>query len=216
MAGGSLPRIYGTYAAPIECLLKRWHEVVAEAAERMRPYLDLPYWYNEKANVGYVAQAAWQCGFAFVEENTVDRDRGGGVYLGRADLWIGDPLGHEHEFEFKLYWPSVKSTKKTLAENIKWYLGKAQEQLDDIADKGGRQPGRVAMVFVCPSVAESDRDRWKQLLDRFVKKRVTRPDVYGSEFSTVFVPGDDLQGQNRVAADGYLYPAIAVFGKTVR
>ena len=189
----------------------------------MRPYADLPYWYNERANVGYVAQAANELGLAFLEEYTVNRGQGSEVHPGRGDLWIGDAARNEYEFEFKMYWASINTPDETLAENIEWYLDDAQEQLTaatrivrtGMEDKPDKQPSQLSMVFVCPSVVESDQGRWKELLKGFVD-RIARPEVYGNGFSTVFVPPDDMQGSNRIGADDYLYPAIAVFGRTVR
>lgn len=206
--------IYGNRTLSIERLLLQWQKVLAKATARMKPYPDLPYWYNERANVGYVAQAASALGWAVLEEYTVDRGKGKQKAPGRADLWTGDSSGDEHESEFKLYWPSIKSTDKTLAENIEGYLDKAKFQLDQIKNKPGRRPHKVAMVFVCPSIARNGQRRWKNLLVRF-ENRVAQPRVYRSEFSAVFAPPSHIPWQNRVGDDGYLYPAIAVFGKMV-
>ena len=201
--------IYGNRTLSIERLLLQWQKVLAKATARMKPYPDLPYWYNERANVGYVAQAASALGWAVLEEYTVDRGKGKQKAPGRADLWTGDSSS-----EFKLYWPSIKSTDKTLAENIEGYLDKAKFQLDQIKNKPGRRPHKVAMVFVCPSIARNGQRRWKNLLVRFAN-RVAQPRVYRSEFSAVFAPPSHIPWQNRVGDDGYLYPAIAVFGKMV-
>ena len=127
-----------------------------------------------------------------------------------SEGWTGDPSGVEHEFEFKLYWPSIRSSTETLAGRIGKDLAKAESQLRNIKHKPGRDPSLVAMVLVCPSIAESDQLRWKPLLDSFLD-RVTQPTDYGSTFSAVFFPS----AQPRAADDGYLYPAIAVFGRMV-
>lgn len=208
------PQIYGKCPAPIKRLLRQWHQELAEATKRLRPYEELPYWYNERANVGYVAQAVSKLGFAVVEEYTVHRGEGNKVHPGRADLWFGDDLKDEYIVEFKQHWASIQGDDKTLTENIVWCLNAAQKQLLAIEATPARRPSKVAMVFVGPWVAKSDRSRWKELLGPFLK-RITRPADYGSEFSTVFVPPDDLQGSKGRAIDDYLYPAMAVFGRVV-
>ena len=195
-------------------MLLQWHQELAEATERLRPYGDLPYWYNERVNVGYVAQAVSKLGFAVLEEYTVDRGEGNEVHPGRADLWFGDDSRDEYIVEFKQHWASIQGDDKTLAENIEWYLDDAQKQLLAIVAMPDRRPSKIAMVFVDPWVAKSDMSRWKELLGPFLD-RITRPEDHGSEFSTVFVPPDDLQGSNRIATDDNLYPAIAVFGRVV-
>ena len=206
-----MPQIYGACPVPIEKLLLRWQKVLALATAQMRQYdRDLPYWHNERANVGFVAQAARELGCVVLEEYTVDRGRRKKSAPGRADLWTGDPSRVEHEFEFKLHWPSIKSSTEALDRRIRKDLAKAESQLRTIQHKPGRAPSLVAMVLVCPSIAESDQPRWKPLLNRFLE-RVTRPQDYGGTFSAVFVPS----AQPRAADDGYLYPAIAVFGRMV-
>ncbi len=206
-----MPQIYGTCPVRVESLLLRWQKVLAKHTARMTPYNDLPYWNGERTNVGYIAQAASELQFAVMEEYMVDRGKVK-TTPGRADLWIGGPSTDEYVFEFKLYWPSIKSNAKVLAGRIKGHLSETEKQLH--SSQLGRQPSKIAMVFVCPWMPKADSLRWKELLDRFLK-RVTRPQDYGGEFSAAFVPPVHLHGPARVAGDQRMYPAIAVFGKMV-
>lgn len=48
---------------------------------------DLPYWYNERVDVGFLASAIWRSGGVVLEEYSTRRVEGRKTFPGRADIW---------------------------------------------------------------------------------------------------------------------------------
>lgn len=92
-------------------LLESWFQVMTDfitATEQSHGGHDLPYWYNESSNKGFLAAAVWKMGGVTIQEYTVDKtalDQTTGRYPGRCDLWIRLPaLGMEYAIEAKFGW----------------------------------------------------------------------------------------------------------------
>jgi hypothetical protein len=81
---------------------------------------DAPYWYNERANIGILAAAAWRCGRIALEEfqhHKIDAslddeqlDQEQNTRYGRCDLWISDDRKAEI-IEAKFRWLNMLSNK---------------------------------------------------------------------------------------------------------
>jgi hypothetical protein len=89
-------------------LLEEWLLAI-ERFCRVTKGNDAPYWYNERANLGTLAAAAWRCGRIALEEFQYQKGyKNKPKWLGRADLWIASD-DHEELIEAKFSWCSLKS-----------------------------------------------------------------------------------------------------------
>lgn len=69
--------------------LRRWGNFIEEYCA-VHPE-DVPYFYTERANVGTLTAAAWSAGCTALEEYQTEKNDGGGVRKGRADLYVYSP-----------------------------------------------------------------------------------------------------------------------------
>lgn len=120
---------------------------------------DLPYWYNERANVGMLSAAAWRCGYVTLEEYPDAKRRSKADaekkaiderdFYGRVDLWIGRHGDDTGELiEAKLAWPKLsKRVDISLAikEGLKQSHGAGKES------KAGKGP-TLGITFFVPEV----------------------------------------------------------------
>lgn len=82
---------------------------------------DAPYWYNERANIGMLAGAAWRCGRIALEEFQHDKvdvsscvaadETDKKTWRGRCDLWMSDEHCQE-VVEAKFCWLDMRSDKR--------------------------------------------------------------------------------------------------------
>ena len=109
-------RQFGHWATTLE----EWHLAI-ERYCRITEGADNPYWYNERANIGILAGAAWRSGkialeefqmqkIVFTENGTLEESPKK-EKSGRCDLWISD--GNKSEFiEAKFKWINMVSENK--------------------------------------------------------------------------------------------------------
>jgi hypothetical protein len=125
---------------------------------------DVPYWYNERANIGVLAAAAWRCGRIALEEfqhqkidassdgeseDAVQKSRNG-----RCDLWIKGDDRTEEVVEAKFRWLNMNSEK--MAEIAKTCLAAAVK--DATATQKARDDGIKAIgVAFLPVYANADK-----------------------------------------------------------
>jgi len=128
-----------------EPLLEEWL-VAIERFCRVTNGNDAPYWYNERANVGILAGAAWRCGRVALEEFQYEKGyKNKPKWLGRADLWLASD-SHEELIEAKFGWCSLKSNNGV--------MNKAQKVLDSAAKdacvsrKGDQDIVAIGVAFV--------------------------------------------------------------------
>lgn len=79
---------------------------------------DVPYWYNERANIGVLAAAAWRCGRIALEEFQYEKidvssdeetdETAQNKWNGRCDLWISNDRTAEI-VEAKFKWLNMRS-----------------------------------------------------------------------------------------------------------
>lgn len=107
--------------------LSHWEPLIEEWILSIERYSrltngDAPYLYNERANVGVLAGAAWRCGRIALEEfqseksgESLNEQTGKVAYTerkGRCDLWICDEQSDEEVIEAKFKWVNMLSSKK--------------------------------------------------------------------------------------------------------
>ncbi len=106
---------------------------------------DLPYWFNERANVGVLAAAAWQAGFVSLEEHQIEKVSGVGEdKKGRNDLYISSKE-EELYIEAKVIFPNISNINR-LEKSINTRLKKA---IDDTKKLKGNIP-KAALLFIAP------------------------------------------------------------------
>ena len=82
--------------------LNHWHSLLEEWMLTIERYCrimdggDAPYFYNERANVGLLAGAAWRCGWVALEEfQSLKGYRNQKKTNGRIDLWLATERDEE-------------------------------------------------------------------------------------------------------------------------
>lgn len=138
----------------VRSVFERWLVINKEYIERYKSstdseYTDCLYWYNERANVGALASAAWLSGGVALEEYSSDKeDEKSGQFQGRRDLYF-DYDGHCILCEAKIKWLDPGDVDKQVRE-----IGDEMEE----AVKATRQSCKgetwasigLALVFVVP------------------------------------------------------------------
>ena len=105
---------------------------------------DAPYFYNEQANVGFLASAACMSGLLALSEYGANKQKAEGKkYIGRSDLYICQKKGTYAAFEAKQLWLTEDAVPHA-ASLIDDALGDAT----DDAERGDRSCDmRVGAVF---------------------------------------------------------------------
>lgn len=145
-------------------VLKCWFKYIQAYIDAFKGE-DLPYWYNERANVGVLASAAWNAEFVALEEYQIDKkSKDGKLRKGRNDLYIchGDEQGIC--IEAKVLFHSIKTDYKEKIES------KLKEALDDAGqiycDSDDNR--KVGAVFVCPYCKSSESGNIDSEINKFI------------------------------------------------
>lgn len=146
--------------------LPLWNNITEEWLLMIERYCrlttwDAPFWYNERANTGLIASAAWRCGYAALEEfqhEKIDVAPDGGELTespesrsGRCDLWIASE-NHHNYVEAKYRWLNMKSER--LVEFASATLAKA---VKDAETSGCGDPSRFLGVAFLPLFVQKER-----------------------------------------------------------
>jgi hypothetical protein len=75
---------------------------------------DTPYWYDEKANLGLLAAAAWMAEMVTLQQTPTRKQTEEGERNGRADLFIATPEERAY-LQATQRWPRVNSLNLTQA-----------------------------------------------------------------------------------------------------
>jgi hypothetical protein len=144
--------------------LRTWLRLSRKYCDRVEN--DVPYWYNERANVSILAAAAWRKGGVAVEEFTVRR---GPVVKGkkgksksknhRCDLWF-QLLCTRYYAEAKILWPNSLDDQRAFGRQLRRKLGEACRQVRSLAaEEVEDADGLLAICFVVPELELVDEDR---------------------------------------------------------
>ena len=89
------PRFHATPGRSLPLnLLRAWADV---CADYQRIVGDLPWYYHERAQIGFLAAAAWRLGGVALEEWRTDKiSHDGPSRNGRGDLWVQLKSGAWH------------------------------------------------------------------------------------------------------------------------
>lgn len=127
---------------------------------------EAPYWYNERANIGVLAGAAWRCGRVALEEFQYEKGfKNKPKWLGRADLWLASD-DHEELIEAKFKWCSLRS-RSGIVNIANETLDLAT--LDAKKSRGGAsQLKAIGVAFLPFYTKESDADKLAFLIERAI------------------------------------------------
>lgn len=198
------------------CLLEEWVLAVDRYCRITQD--DTPYWYNERANVGILAGAAWRCGWIALEEfqsykmdmsqsqsdeniNSENPQR----WLGRADLYLGSDNHHEN-IEAKFKWVCLTSDKKI--QIIEDCLDRACK--DALNAKGDGISDDVGMCFIPFYIKEAKADMIDEKIDKLIEELSgVKADAYAWNFPQTIRSLPHEVSKN-------IRPGIAVFAKKIR
>lgn len=140
-------RISTPILLPLEPVLQSWATCTQQYIDVCNGG-DLPYWYNEQANVSILAGAAWKADWTAIEEYQISKvateadERS--TLIGRNDLYIAN---HDHEFciEAKVAYANINFLERA-EKHIK---AKCAEATLDASRLDYKAP-RLGAVFVAP------------------------------------------------------------------
>lgn len=131
--------------------LRHWASLFEKWLEGIDRYIsltegDVPYWYRERANVSFLAGAAWQCGWVAMQEFETEKQKPKGrnkAWKGRCDLFICSEDRADF-VEAKYKWISLNS--RTLMEKLDKVL---EDAVSDAHDSKCRQDiSAVGVAFI--------------------------------------------------------------------
>ncbi|MCB0743518.1 MAG: hypothetical protein KDC67_06415 [Ignavibacteriae bacterium] len=155
-----------------DALLEEWMLCI-ERYTRVR-YGDQPYAYNERANIGLLAAAAWRCGRTAIEETRAIKGYfNKPKWTGRIDLWIGDDK-EEELIESKFKWLPINSPKDAdliISLTMKEALADAKKSAGIYKNDGVRSLG----IGFFPVYLKS---RHKNKINEMILKSVNEAQLY--------------------------------------
>ncbi len=176
---------------------------------------ELPYWYNERSNVGVLAGAAWISGFTALEEFAEDK---AGTDMGRCDLFMG--LGDELLYaEAKIEKPVIQKDANGVDAawdaDIARGLTAAREGSRAVR-KGAHHIKRVGLLFVVPRIEAKDHEKFADIRTMFlnsveprIEKLVASSDL---DFWAWYFPPEAEQRPSPTIRS--LFPGVLLMGRT--
>ena len=191
----------GDYRRPfIYKLLRKWHNILTTYEEETG---DLPYYYIEPTNIGFLSLAAYKSKAISIEEYSAFRGKGAKRYSGRADLWIQSQSGTTYDIEGKKDWIALSS--KNVAAKIDNLLDNASYDANKLSEKSDFS---IAVAFLIPYYPKNENPDWKSF-----KKQVLDIKSHKGDFAAIHICNERIVKDNEI--DGKFYPGIAVVGKYV-
>lgn len=174
---------------PLRQVLAHWTDMVSEYSDSLDE--DACYWYNERANVGVLASAAWRTtGWVALEEyQTVKRGRNEDSKNGRCDLFLHQTAeGISFALEAKQAWQNIgKHVTDRCNEVRAKFRGNGGAWSDSARLDRTEASIRLAACFVVPRLPASQVEKvddLAELLDDW-KTELRRTDSWGA-FAWVF------------------------------
>lgn len=214
---------------PLRPVLQAWIDSVQQYNKLFKGN-DLPYWYNERANVSVLAGAAWKAGFVALEEYqtqktslpakepmAVESETPEQPIEGRNDLYIGDQM-HEWVIEAKVAYPDLCNAAVRdphLHQQMKAAIQCARQLNEDGM--------HLAALFVAPS--NPNQSASAQAIDAYLH---TAPQQLQAKLQTTTGQALQLGAHAWVACDAakesfiekrekkFYYPVVSLFLTVVR
>jgi len=156
---------------PMERILMKWLNCIARVADSWVQFGDLPWWYNERADISILAGAVWKSGELAIEEfvsekRRISRNTGNlsRRYTGRIDFYFS-VKGQHFIAEAKDCWSGAgdESTDPT------FMIGKRLESaLSDIRKVKSYGDRKLAILFAKPQLPVKKKDA-ERLIRRWLK-----------------------------------------------
>lgn len=185
-------------------LIETWRSLMDRYVDVMRDLDDLPYWYNERANVGFLAAAAWHLGGVSIWEYSVKAMSDIKAATRFPDLWIRIPqLKLNCEIQAKIVWGG-----NALLDQAYRGIAAAADDLRKLPSDHTRAPIGVALCFACPMVRSSSEG------SNILKEFITRFETM-SERDSYLAAAYEPQVGAPVEYEGYYYPGVVLMGRVV-
>ena len=148
------PLIRKKHLEPLRPILGSWYHVLKTYIKRVEG--DLPFWYLERPQVGFLAIAAWRTGWAALEEWGTKKSSQRNQLHGRNDLWIGRGK-IEFFIESKHTWCDIHNGKAKMKKALAKALVSAEVSAKELTCEPPAK--KIAAVFVTPIWKGKDRKR---------------------------------------------------------
>lgn len=189
--------------------LKHWTPICEAWAFNLERYCrladvgDIPYYTNERANVGFLAGAAWSAGAIAMEEFPCDKGTTGNEVSGRVDLWICSENGKEEYIEAKFKSVSVHG-------NYINQINKVMEKAIAAAQhtKGDSDSRTVAISFIAFEINEPSSDKVLEYSENALIDISKQVDF---DLLAWCFPESCVE----YVADDWVFPGIVMIGKVI-
>jgi hypothetical protein len=197
-----------TKALPMERILRKWLRCIARVTESWAQFKDLPWWYNERADISVLAGAVWKSGELAVEEfvsekRRISRNTGklSRRYKGRIDFYFS-VKGQHFIAEAKDCWSGAGDESTDPTFRIGKRLQAALSDIKKVKSYGDRQ---LAILFVKPVLPAKKRKNAARLIKRWLGL------VRKMEFDAVawYFP----ESARRIKWKNRLYPGVMILIK---
>ena len=140
-------------------ILEEWTEIVARMGRKWNKSGDVPWWYNERADLSLFAGAVWRAGGDVMEEFSSEKRKIGKTtgrlhssYTGRVDLYFETPNRSDYYLECKSIWsgasrPNDSSIRK-IEDHLEWAC-------HDIKKFHPHRYRRLGLTFAKPYIRRS-------------------------------------------------------------
>jgi hypothetical protein len=167
--------VYCSRELPLHRELRAWCDLVDLTAKRWwKNGRDVPWWYNERANLSQFAAAITKAGGISFEEFSATKRKLGittgrfkGDYSGRVDLHFETKCRREFNAEVKAVWSGAKSVNSDPIPSIEKALGLACSDIRKFAPQG---TSRIGIVFVRPYIKGVKGSEIPELVEAWLKK----------------------------------------------
>jgi hypothetical protein len=169
-------------------IIKNWRMVI-DRYIKIHGNEDNPYWWNERANIGLLAAAAYATeGFCSLEEYQYEKGKSEEeqsvtktVYAGRNDLYIANK-DNEFYFEAKVCWPLIDDLKATAQKKFKEAMNSASQ----LPPVNNTSEHNIALTFVVPyieknAITNEDREKLSDFLEYLKSENTDLYAVYLNE-----------------------------------
>lgn len=187
----------------LERTIDEWLEINCRYADVAKGQ-DTLYWYNERANIGALAGAAWKAGICAIEEYAALKKPKSATSKGsgRIDLYLTDE-SQDAIVEAKICWVAPGT------EPMKLRVKMREACADARRDHDGDQ--KIGAVFYVMRVHQ-ERVHEKTLIEEVERIRKTKPDALAWCFPAAV---RNLQSE-RPEHKGYVWPGVIIALKVAK
>lgn len=193
---------------PMERILRKWLYAIARVTESWIQFGDLPWWFNERADLSILAGSIWKANEVAVEEFVSEKRRispsSGKLsrrYSGRIDFYFS--VKNQHFIaETKDCWSGAGDESTDPTFRIGKRLDAALADIRKVKSYGDR---KLAILFAKPMIPAKKRRDAPRLIKRWLKLvRTIEADAFAWYFP---------ENARRIKWSNRLYPGIVILIK---